>query len=88
MDKLQAHYRQIADEEYPECEGCKRLRAENARLRAALFCEYPGCDGKGFIERKGSLNRGLEKVRLTFIDPCPTCGPLRAELCKTQGEGE
>ena len=25
MDKLQTHYRQVADEEYPECEGCKRL---------------------------------------------------------------
>ena len=32
MDKLQAHYRQIADEEYPECEGCKKLRERIDKL--------------------------------------------------------
>ena len=41
MDKLHAHYQQIADEEYPECEGCKKLRA-------VLFCET--CGGTGHDE--------------------------------------
>ena len=34
--ELQKYYRQIADEEYPECEECKRLREENNDLKFIL----------------------------------------------------
>ena len=65
MDKLQAHYRQIADEEYPECEGCKKLRA-------ALLCDNPMCvKGQITVRQEGSW---------PVLEPCPTCGELRKEL--------
>ena len=47
-------------------EKVKELEAENARLRAALFCQK--CGGKGW----NNTHFGIED--------CPTCGPLRSQL--------
>ena len=58
-------------------ERAQKAEAENARLRAALFCKE--CEGVGVKWLPGHKFE---------VQPCPTCGPLRAELYKTQREGE
>ena len=52
----------------------EKAEAENARLRAALLCREPGCEGKG----KVFSVKGSELI----VEPCPTCGPLRKQLRK------
>ena len=39
--ELQKYYRQIADEEYPECEECKRLREALTGIRSAINNNLP-----------------------------------------------
>lgn len=53
----------------------KGLQEENARLRAALFCEE--CGGRGELRERGRTD---EVVWRWYYQPCPTCGPLRKEL--------
>ena len=62
----------------------ERAEARIVKLRACLFCKEPGCNASGTIYQIVSSvgdNELYEQI------PCPTCGPLRAELCKTQREG-
>lgn len=50
----------------------KDAEAENARLRAALFCE--NCGGTGYVTKQGiGFSPDFRKV-------CPTCGPIREAL--------
>ncbi len=49
---------------------------ENKKLRDVLFCKEPWCRG-------GEILMAVDRGNKHFA-PCPTCGPLRAEL---RGEG-
>ena len=61
MDKLQAHYRQIADEEYPECEGCKRLWAALNSLLARL--DGARAESIGGIDTHRSARYSQKEIR-------------------------
>ena len=67
MDKLQAHYQQIADEEYPECEGCKKLRAALEKIAKLVppdykeYCEYWEWDNREDIYNYG-IDRAFNKT--------------------------